>query len=278
MGMIVHQLVCVLKTNIFWIGWIRFTLGFLAMLLPAMAGLWSLKIHNRTAFVFRGLFGATGQFILFVVIAMIGLGRGTVLIYLLGVVGAVTGIPILKERPRPIVGVAVLLATSGVLLSCNAGLPVGWEWLALLGAFFCGITLPIVRLLRRTDSNQVTFLSQGLFGTLILLPMLSWQNVPASGTALGLILTMTVLDIFGQLCMNQGFAKLPVARGSALMMLTPVLSLLAGVTLFAEPLNWRQGLGCGIVLLSSFLAISARKNSTRRQKTLLKTNVQLTTQ
>jgi len=67
-----------------------------------------------------------------------------------------------------VVVVSVGLATAGVLLCSKAGVPAGWEWLALLGALFGGFTWPFIRILRQTDSNQVSFYSQCLFGLLIL--------------------------------------------------------------------------------------------------------------
>lgn len=123
------------------------------MILPALAGHWSLRVHNRAAFVGRGVFGAAGMLVYFIVINKVGLGRGTVLANLAAVFATFAAIPLLKEWPRPAAWFAVVLATLGVLGCSTSGIPAGWEWLALLGALFGGLTFPFIRKLRQTDSN-----------------------------------------------------------------------------------------------------------------------------
>ncbi len=260
MGVAVRLLVSVHGEPIAWLGLLRFLLGALAMLLPALFGAWSLRVHNRPVFVLRGLIGAAGMTLLYVAIAEVGLGRGTVLIYLLGVVAAVSGIFILGERLNPRLSVAVGLGAIGVILVADGHLPHGAEWLALLGALCCGITLALIRLLRRTDSNQVVFLSQGLFGTLLLLPFVFAAPMPSTPSSWLLITAMIAADVAGQLTMNAGLARTPVAQGGALLTLTPLLSLAVGYSYFAEPLSALQWLGCGTVLAATVIAL-LRRNS-----------------
>jgi drug/metabolite transporter (DMT)-like permease len=155
--------------------------------------------------------------------------------------------------------VAVALATAGVLLSCRAGIPRDAEWLAVVAAACSGVTLSLVRLLRRTDTNQVVFLSQGLFGTLLLLPFIFTTSPPSETVSWLLVAVMIAADISGQLCMNAGLARMPVATGASLMMLTPILSLVFGVVLFHEWLSPLQWFGCAVVLTASVLAV--RKQS-----------------
>ena len=258
MGVLVRVLVVGRAENVFWIGWIRFVVGALAMLVPALGGAWSLRVRNRPVFVLRGVIGSTGMFLLYVVISSVGLGRGTVLVYLMAVVGAVSGVLILGEKPRPVVVFAVLLGTIGVFLSCRSGFPRGAEWLAVAGALCSGVTLSLVRLLRRTDTNQVVFCSQGVFGSLILLPFLWGAEPPHSVTSWLMIAAMIGADNAGQLCMNEGLARTPVAVGSSLMLLTPILSLFAGVLLFGEALTLVQWLGCGLVLGAAALGVLSK--------------------
>jgi len=256
MGIMVRLLVVERHENVFWLGWIRFLLGGLAMWLPSLTGAWPLQVHNRRVFVLRGLIGSTGMFMLYLAIALVGLGRGTVLMYLMGVVGAVSGIWILKEKPTARLAAAVALGTVGVLLSCRSGFPRGAEWLPVIGAVCSGTTLSLVRLLRRTDTNQVVFFSQGLFGTLLLLPFLFTGRPPTSAASWGLLAVLIASDVAGQLCMNESLSRLPVAIASSLMLLTPVLSLLAGVGLFAETLTAWQWVGCGMVLGGALLSVA----------------------
>ena len=255
MGIMVRLLVVNHGENVYWLGWIRFVIGALAMFLPGLAGAWPLKVHNRTVFVLRGVIGSSGMFMLYLAVALVGLGRGTVLLYLMGVVGAVSGIFILKEKPHPLLAAAILLGTAGVLLSCKSGFPHGAEWLPVAGAVCSGTTLSLVRLLRRTDNNQVVFLSQGIFGALLLTPFLFSGKPPTSTGSLGLLAVLIGSDVAGQLCMNESLSRVPVALGASLMLLTPVLSLLAGVGLFAEHLTIVQWVGCFMVLVGALLSV-----------------------
>lgn len=259
MGMLARQLVTVHHADVFTMVWIRYLLGLLVMVGPALVGLWSLQVHNRAAFTWRGVLGCLSLLALLFVIDKVGLGRGTVLINLSAVFATLAAIPLLRERPRPMVALAVGCATVGVMLCSQNHLPSGWEWLALAGALFSGVTLAFIRILRRTDSNVVSLFSQCLVGTLLLLPFLALERFPSDPATWGLILAMAACDILGQLCLSPGLARVPVAKGTVILMLTPITSLLAGVFLFGEILTGRQWLGCAAVLLSSMMVIMVRK-------------------
>lgn len=261
MGMLTKVLVVHHGVNVFWIGFVRFLLGTAIILIPGWLGAWSLKIHHRPLFVLRGLAGSSGVFLIFVAIAYVGLGRGMVLAYLMGVFGALSGIYILKEKPTAAVFAAVILGTLGVLLGCGARLPQGAEWYALGAAVLSGVTLSLVRLMRRTDSNPVVLLSQGVWGTLILALPALLHEPPQAAIAWAILLGLSLIDIAGQLCMTQGLSMLVVARGAALMMLTPIFSLLAGVMLLGERLTSVQWLGCALVLGASLVAIVGRRGA-----------------
>lgn len=256
MGILVFELVARREADIFWVGWTRFLAGTLAMLVPASLGFWRLRVTDRPLFVWRGTIGATGQFFLLLAIATVGLGRGTVMAYLMGVVGAVAGIVVLEERPTLTVAAALIGGTLGVGLACGGGWPAGGEWFGVLCALFSGTSLALIRRLRRTETNQVVFLSQCLFGLLMLSAVAPFRLRPLEASIWGLMLLMSGLDIAGQLCMTQGLGALPVAHSATLMMLTPLFSLLAGIGLFRETLSPGQLAGCLLILACSAVAAS----------------------
>lgn len=258
MGMAVRVLVVEYGESVAWLGFLRFGIGALAMLVPALGGAWSLRVRNRPIFVLRGVIGATGMALLYLAIAEVGLGRGTVLVYLMSVVAAVTGIVVLGERLGAQLVLAVGLSSLGVVLLAEGGLPRGAEWLALAGALCSGVTLVLIRLLRRTDSDHVVFFSQGLCGTLVLLPFVVGTPMPVAAASWLVIAGMIAADIVGQLCMSAGLARTPVAQGGALLTLTPLFSLAIGFMYFAEPLSVWQWTGSAIVLAASLVALLHR--------------------
>ncbi len=256
-GLVVH-LVSHRHADLPWMVAIRFLIGLGVVILPGLTGRWSLRVHNRAAFVGRGVFGAANMLVYFIVINHVGLGRGTVLANLAAVFATFAAIPLLKEWPRPVAWLAVVLATLGVLGCSASGVPSGWEWLALLGALFGGMTFPFIRKLRQTDSNQIAFLSQCVFGLSMVAPFLRLAQWPGTADIWGLMLAMIVCDIASQFCLSHGLASVPVARGMTILLLMPVLSLLAGVVLFGEHLSLRQWLSCVLVLAAAALAVVAR--------------------
>jgi drug/metabolite transporter (DMT)-like permease len=263
MGGLVRHLVSDRQADLAWMVAIRFLIGLCLVVLPGLAGCWSLRVHNRVAFVGRGIFGAACMLVYFVVINRVGLGRGTVLANLAAVFATFAAIPLLKERPGRSAWLALLLATLGVLGCTGSGIPTGWEWLALLGAVFGGLTFPFIRMLRRTDSNQTAFLSQCVFGLLMVLPFLRLSEWPDTIGIWLLMLAMIACDIASQFCLSHGLASVPVARGTTLLLLIPVLSLLAGVVLFAEQLSVRQWSGCVLVMAAATLAMVAQESNRR---------------
>lgn len=265
-GFLLKMLVSEYQVNVFWVGLVRFSLGTVVMGLPGLAGVWSLRIHNRLLWIARGILGASGVFLGYVAIIYVGLGRGMMLTYLMGVFGAVSGIFILKERPSATIFAAVVGATLGGLLSCEAQFPQGAEWFALAAAMLSGITLSLVRRLRRHHGNPVVLLSQNVFGVLILVGPAVMYAPPHTIAAWTLLLLLCIADIAGQLCMTQGLAMCPVARGGTLMMLAPIFGLLAGTMLLGERLTLTQWIGSAMVLVASTITVIVRSDATKNNQ------------
>ena len=85
MGITVKQAVTAGGVNIFQLGLIRFLTAAIGVTLPALFGCWSLRVVNRSCFLLRGFFGAAGNFLMFTVIMLVGLGRGSVMMQLMGI-------------------------------------------------------------------------------------------------------------------------------------------------------------------------------------------------
>ena len=265
MGMLTKELAVYRGVPIIWIIFSRYSLGILGMSLPSLAGAWSLKVRNRGVFLLRGIFGSVSQFFFFFSIVNVGLGRGTVLFNLVSLFAAISGIFILGEKPKTIVALAVLGGTIGVWLCFNLSLPRSAEWLTLLGAFIGGISLSLIRRLRRTDSNQVTFLSHSFFGCIIFLIPALLTPPPREAGIWMLILLLSLADILALLSLQQGLSKTPIAVGAALITMTPIASLLIGFLMFDERLLIVQWMGSILVLASAILATASTSRAMRRK-------------
>ena len=127
MGITVKQAVTAGGVNIFQLGLIRFLTAAIGVTLPALFGCWSLRVINRSCFLLRGFFGAAGNFLMFTVIMLVGLGRGSVMMQLMGIFGALSALFLLGEAMSLRLLTAVLAASAGVVLCAGGSCMNGWR-------------------------------------------------------------------------------------------------------------------------------------------------------
>jgi drug/metabolite transporter (DMT)-like permease len=139
-----------------------------------------------------------------------------------------------------------------------------WYLVAVVGSVLSGLAVVAVRKLTETDSSPVIFLAQSLVGFwIVFVPALgrpSLLTVPMAALLLGIGLTAAV----AQLLMTWSYRTLDSATGSLLSVLTPVLSVLFGVTLFHEPLGPLQAAGSLLMILSCVLILVPRRRARPR--------------
>jgi len=255
MGITVKQAVNHYHINIFQLGFLRFLIAATVVAVPAWLGLWSLRVVNGKYFLLRGFFGAAGNFLLFAVIMLIGLGRGTAMMQLMGVFGALSALLILHEKMSLSLQAATAISALGVLLCANMQWPSPYEWLAVLGAMCSGLALTFIRKLNQTESIHVIFFGQCICGVILLsatLPLAGLPTAAKTWIAAGLV---TLFDIAGQYLMTCGMIKTPVATSGLLLMLSPVISLLAGLLIYRENVGPMPLAGCLLILSGGVLSI-----------------------
>lgn len=248
----------------FMVAQFRFVIGLALLSTAALFGCIRLDFSNGWLLFLRGLSGGASVVLFFLSITKLGVGKGTVISYSYPVFASLLSALFLKERMGPLRWLAVLAALAGTtLLSLRGAGPGGaggfsvgrYELLAVTGAFLSGIAVVLVRKLHETDSTYAIFFSQCLVGLwLVLVP----ANV--SGAALGyegglLLIGIGVVAAVAQLLMTEGYRHLSVTTASLLAMLTPVLSLLVGLTVFREPMNAQAITGALVVMASCALVI-----------------------
>ncbi|MEI3000854.1 MAG: DMT family transporter [Victivallis sp.] len=255
MGITVKQAVTAGGVNIFQLGLIRFLTAAIGVTLPALFGCWSLRVVNRSCFLLRGFFGAAGNFLMFTVIMLVGLGRGSVMMQLMGIFGALSALFLLGETMSLRLLTAVLAASAGVVL-CAGGRPSLYEWLAVGGALCSGLALTFIRKLNRTDNLHVVFFSQSVCGLVLMAPTVCFAGFPATRTAWAAGLLLTFFDTAGQYFMTHGMTRTPVAAAGSLLMLSPVVSLAVGLFAFGETLDFLQVSGCALILTGGMLSVT----------------------
>lgn len=263
MGITVKQAVTAGGVNIFQLGLIRFLTATIGVTLPSLFGCWSLHVVNRSAFLLRGFFGAAGNFMLFMVIMLVGLGRGSVMMQLTGIFGALSALFLLRENMSVRLLTAVLAASAGVILCSGCRLTL-YEWLAVGGALCSGLALTFIRKLNRTDNLHVIFFSQSICGLVLMLPTIFFVGFPVIGTVWAAGLLLTIFDTAGQYFMTHGMKQTPVATAGALLTLSPVVNLMVGLIVFGETLDYLQISGCALILIGGTLSVTGTSTSARR--------------
>mgnify|MGYP001321850806 FL=1 len=258
MGVTVKQAVTVGGVNIFQLGMIRFLAATVGVSLPALCGAWSLRVVNRKYFLLRGFFGAAGNFLMFAVIVLVGLGRGTVMMQLMGIFGALSALFLLRETMSLRLLAAVAAASAGVVLCAGLRWPSTFEWLAVGGALCSGLGLTFIRKLNRTDNLHVIFFSQSICGLTLMAIPACFVGFPSGWAAWSAGLLVTFFDVAGQYFMTHGMVRTPVAVTGALLMLSPVVSLSIGYAVYCEILDGPQLAGCILILGGGLLAVCRR--------------------
>ncbi len=260
MGVTVKEAVNVHGVNIFWLGFLRFAAALLFVSAPALAGFWSLKVYNKKYFLLRGIFGSAGNFIFFASVALVGLGRGTVLMQLMGVFAALSAVWLLKEHMSRKLLFAVFIAGAGIIVCAGLRMPTSYEWLAVGGALCSGLTITFISRLKETDSLHVIFFSQSICGFFLLMPFALCTEFPGTWTFVIAGLCLCFFDTSGQYLMTHGIRSCSVAVAGSMLMLGPVIGVIVGIFFYKEAIDALQFAGCIMILAGAFLSIkSSRK-------------------
>ncbi|MEX0868725.1 MAG: DMT family transporter [Nitriliruptoraceae bacterium] len=198
-------------------------------------------------------------------IEIVGAGLGTVLPNLQVVVVGVLGVVLFGERPRARFWVALPVVLTGVWLLGAVGTPLvaGSSFVAgiALGVLTAGLyagALVVMRLARASNADLVSTLWAITLGAAIVTaPAAVVEGVaaPAGWPADGWLVVLAVgSQVVGWLLLASSIHRLPAAATSVALLLQPVLALLWGALLLAEPLGPPQVAGAAVVLTGVALA------------------------
>lgn len=192
---------------------------------------------------------------------------------LAGIINAVTPLMTLiaiilvsrNEPPTKPQVIGLLIGFLGVLTVLGAWNGLGtnplWAILVLLAAVTCyGFSFPYSRrfILPANLSPESMATAQVSLGALTLLPLFIFDGVNGNEYAIGPVLAMVALGVFGS-----GFAyiwnfTIMRAAGSAIASsvtyVTPVVAVIVGLIFLQEKLHWYEPVGAIIVLLGAAIA------------------------
>lgn len=229
----------------------RFTTGALIIVALSFTGQVSLVFNNRKGLLWRGILGGTSVALSIVGITKLGIVKASVLINTYPLFATLFSILLLKEKPSKVTLGAITLAFTGVLLvltpenSSIKGVVIlnGATMLTLIGAIIGGFTVVQIKELSKSESNTAIYLSQCIAGVFIMLVPAGCKTVHLSPVTLFLLIGTGLFATIGQLCITEGIKHIDIATSSLLSMLGPILTIVAGLLIFKEPLTTKMFIG-----------------------------------
>jgi drug/metabolite transporter (DMT)-like permease len=191
--------------------------------------------RNRRLLWTRGLSGGIVVVLYFLALQRIPAGEAGMLYNLFPVLATGMSALAFRERPTVHLALALLVATSGVVLvlgggSLRIGLGAG-EALAVGAAVFAAFSSVTIRAMRATDNAATIFFYFSLGGLPIALPFAlgAWPTAPGPWA---IAVVMALAAFAAQVLMAEAYGALAIPEAAVWLQLTPLAQyLLAGVLL-----------------------------------------------
>jgi drug/metabolite transporter (DMT)-like permease len=207
------------------------------------------RVHNKKAWVLRGVSGATAMISYYLAIQLTSSGRATLLVNTYPLFVAILGYLIFKEKISGNSIVSLIICTAGVLFVLNDGsnYNIYGDLIALGSGIASGFAVHFIKICRETDSSLVIYLSPCLFG-LAMLPRTygEFGNINPHGFIL--LLLIGLLSFLAQFFMAYGYKEISASKGSIVFYLETALAIVFSIFI-DEKLSARFLTGLGLIIL-----------------------------
>jgi drug/metabolite transporter (DMT)-like permease len=202
--------------------------------------------RNRRLLWSRGVSGGIVVVLYFLALERIPAGEAGMLYNLFPVVATAMSVYAFGERPTVHLGLALLVATGGVVLvigdgSLSLGLGAG-EALAIGAALFAAVSSVTIRAMRTTDNSATIFFYFCLGGLPVALPFAlgAWPADPGQWAIAGV---MALAAFAAQVAMAEAYGALAISEAAVWLQLTPIAQYLLGAALLGERVSAAGALG-----------------------------------
>lgn len=202
--------------------------------------------RNRRLLWSRGVSGGIVVVLYFLALQRIPAGEAGMLYNLFPVVATAMSVWAFGERPTVHLGIALLVATAGVVLVLgNGSLHLSFgpgEALAIGAAVFAAISSVTIRAMRATDNAATIFFYFCLGGLPVALPFAlgAWPTDPGPW---GIAVVMALAAFAAQVALAEAYGALAISEAAVWLQLTPLAQYLLAAVLLGEPVSAAGALG-----------------------------------
>jgi drug/metabolite transporter (DMT)-like permease len=206
------------------------------------------RVHNKKAWIMRGISGATAMIAYYLAIHLTSSGRATLLVNTYPLFVAIIGSIIFKEKISRNTIISLIFCTAGVLFVLKDGshYNIYGDLIALGSGIASGFAVHFVKKCRETDNSIVIYLSPCLFG-LAMLPLTygEFRNISPRGFVL--LLCIGLLTFLAQFFMAYGYKEISASKGSVIFYLETALAILFSLFI-NEKISQKFLVGLGLII------------------------------
>lgn len=217
-------------------------------------------LFTRPLLAFRGLLGGFGILAFYLTVVHLGAGRAVIINLSYPIFGSLFAALWLKETLATRAWLWMFAGFGGLLVFLGGGLELAigrYDLLALAGAVAAGGVVTMIRQLRHSEHTATIYASQCAASALFAAGPATAPSLALPAGALALMVLAAVLVAVAQLAMTHAYRSLPVARGSSIQMLLPIVTALGGWLCFDETFTPVELAGASLTLFATWRVLVA---------------------
>lgn len=252
--------------NVWHIAFFRFFGGVIVLIVMFGRRTNPYRSVNTRLLIIRGFVGSVAFISLITAIRILPVSTALVIFYTFPVFSAIAAFVIFRETIGKIEMFCMAVVLSGVALLLDFQLTTSLlgQTFALIAGVFAGITVTLVRSLRKTNGPVIIYLYFCTMGAIISAPMFIMDPIlPATSVEWVMILGIVFASVSAQLLMNQGFFYCRGWEGGVFMSSEVLFTAIIGIVFLGDPASWK--FWCGGLMIFGSVVVLNRLKAEKRQ-------------
>lgn len=219
------------------------------------------KGNNIRLLIIRGCTGSIAFIFLVSAVRLLPVSTALVIFYSFPAFAAISSFLIYGERigKLEIACITVVVIGIGVLFDFQITGGIFGQAMALAGGAFAGLTVTLIKTLRKKNGPVIIYLYLCTMGTLVTFPKFVMHPIlPSTPIELVMILGIILSSVTAQLLMNQGFFYCSGWEGGVFMSSEVIFTAVVGIIFLGDPATWRFWTG-GFMIFGSVVALNRLK-------------------